>query len=187
MTFDPTNPAHHMRGPVLILSAIDTRKVLRDPQTAPRVKGVLSISDPPEYRNALRPLPQDLAGLPEDAVLCVDFLDKINEGFGGPEPHHVDKILAWGRRFHDAFNNPAWPGFVIIHCFAGISRSTAAALACFAQALGPGGEHDAVRMAYCSSAERMVYGCDIAPNELLIAHADKLLNRNGAIVRASAR
>jgi predicted protein tyrosine phosphatase len=189
VSVDITNPAVVLdRVSVLILNAVDARKVLRDPMTAPRVRGVLSISDPPHYSTALRPLPEDFARVRDaaNAVLCLDFLDKVTPGFGGPEPEHVEQILAWGRRFHDAFNNPAWPGIVIIHCHQGISRSTAAALACFAQALGPNNHDDAVRMMYGSAAEWRMYGSGITPNELLIEHADRLLGRGGALVKAAS-
>lgn len=190
MSVDITNPAVVMdRCSVLILSALDARKVLRDPMTAPSVRGVLSISDPPHYSTALRPTPEDFACIPNAAenVLCLDFQDKITPGHGGPEREDVEKILAWGKRFHEAFNNPSWPGIVIVHCLAGISRSTAAAMACFAQAIGPHDSDMAVNLTWRCAAERMVYGETIRPNELLIQHADDLLGRKGALIKANSR
>lgn len=69
------------------------------------------------------------------------------------------------------------PGATLIHCHAGISRSTAAAYALACQHLGPGHEHDlAATLRALSPAA--------TPNPLMIALADDLLEREGRMVSA---
>jgi predicted protein tyrosine phosphatase len=68
-------------------------------------------------------------------------------------------------------------GDVLIHCTAGISRSTAAGLIVFATWLGEGQETEAV--------EHLFSLCPHAyPNTLMILLADNLLGLNGALVAA---
>jgi predicted protein tyrosine phosphatase len=66
-------------------------------------------------------------------------------------------------------------GRVLIHCEAGVSRSTAAALIMYACWLGPGSEQDAM--------ERVLKQRPIAmPNPRMVELADRLLNRGGRLV-----
>lgn len=138
---------------VVVAGALDAQTIIEDPSTAPAVKGVLSIADPPGYAQHIHP---KLPDAPTHVRL--DFLDRINPGYGGPEREHVERILAWGRQFPEFFTGRQRIGYggplndcgpkslVLIHCFAGISRSTASAYVCFAQALGPGREKEAAEM-----------------------------------------
>jgi predicted protein tyrosine phosphatase len=65
---------------------------------------------------------------------------------------------------------------LLIHCFAGISRSPAAAYAVACQALGPGQEALLAGVLRQRSPEA-------TPNRLLVALADKALSRCGAMQR----
>lgn len=66
-------------------------------------------------------------------------------------------------------------GRVLIHCEAGVSRSTAAALIMYSCWLGPGGEEEAMR--------RVLRQRPIAlPNPRMVGLADKLLDRKGRLV-----
>lgn len=67
-------------------------------------------------------------------------------------------------------------GRVLIHCFAGMSRSPAAACILASVKLGPGREKEAMQ------AIKAVRGG--SPNNRMIKIADKLLNRDGAMVSA---
>jgi predicted protein tyrosine phosphatase len=70
-------------------------------------------------------------------------------------------------------------GTVLIHCEAGVSRSTAAALIMYACWLGPGHEQEAM--------ERVLAQRPIAiPNRRMIELADRLLHRGGRLVEAVA-
>lgn len=70
-----------------------------------------------------------------------------------------------------------WP--LLIHCWAGVSRSTAAAYVVACARSTPGREAD--------WADRLRRAAPTAtPNPLMIAHADRWLGRDGAMVRAIA-
>jgi predicted protein tyrosine phosphatase len=68
-------------------------------------------------------------------------------------------------------------GRVLIHCEAGVSRSSAAALIMYACWLGPGREQEAM--------DRVLSQRPIAmPNRRMVELADKLLERGGRLVKA---
>ena len=70
-------------------------------------------------------------------------------------------------------------GRVLIHCEAGVSRSSAAALIMYAYWLGPGHEQEAM--------ERVLSQRPVAiPNRRMVELADRLLNRAGRLVEALA-
>ena len=75
----------------------------------------------------------------------------------------------------------AWrePGPMIVHCWAGISRSTAAALI-LACALDPARDEQAAADALRAASPTAT------PNALMIALADDLLGRQGRLIRAAA-
>jgi predicted protein tyrosine phosphatase len=86
-------------------------------------------------------------------------------GFLAPQPEHAERIIGfvngWDRKLP-----------MIIHCFAGISRSTAAAYTAMCL-LKP--EADEFELAW-----QLREASSIAtPNRLIITHADRLLGRNG--------
>jgi predicted protein tyrosine phosphatase len=68
-------------------------------------------------------------------------------------------------------------GTLLIHCEAGISRSTATALITYACWLGPGREDEAMR---CVGAQRPY----AIPNRRMVAIADNLMALNGRLLQA---
>lgn len=68
---------------------------------------------------------------------------------------------------------------VYIHCFAGVSRSTASAYALYCAMLGPGKEKEAIELVESSAP----YG-GIWPNDLITEYADEILERKGAMIKA---
>jgi predicted protein tyrosine phosphatase len=70
-------------------------------------------------------------------------------------------------------------GRVLIHCEAGVSRSSAAALIMYAHWLGPGREREAMARVL---SQRPV----AIPNRRMIELADRLLDRGGRLVDALA-
>ena len=75
---------------------------------------------------------------------------------------------------------PEVEGRLFVHCFAGVSRSSAIALAFIASRLGPGNEEEAIEYLYeCKHT--------ITPNVWVVALADCILERDGALFNALAR
>lgn len=71
-------------------------------------------------------------------------------------------------------------GTVLIHCEAGISRSTAAALILYAVWLGPGAEREAASRVFQAVA-------GASPNAAMVRWADQILQREGALIAALVR
>lgn len=103
-------------------------------------------------------------------VLAVDDITMPVDGYTAPAHDHVQRLIdfvgAWDR---------ASP--MVIHCFAGISRSTAGAYVA-ACALNP--QRDEMQIAWdIRRASRTAQ-----PNSRIVSIADRLLKRNGKMVRA---
>ena len=100
-------------------------------------------------------------------------MDDINEpadGFTAPSHEHVERALAFIRKW-----NRAAP--MVIHCYAGISRSTASAFMA-ACALNPNRDETSIAR-QIRAASPSAY-----PNRLIVTLADELLGRDGRMVRA---
>ncbi len=136
------------------------------------VSHVLSILDP-EW-----PVPEAFGGFGEHAKLELRFHDVIEETPGrvAPERDDVEAILAFGR---DLQGEPAAAARLLVHCHAGVSRSTASMALMLAQARPS------------LPAERILQGVlgirDKAwPNLRLLELGDALLGRNGTLPAAAA-
>ncbi len=108
----------------------------------------------------------------EDRHLFLGFNDIIEptEGMTHPVADHVSDLLAFGR--HWDRKTP-----LLIHCFAGISRSTAGA---YITALALNPELDEVWLAQTLRRNSP----SATPNSRLIALADDMLSRKGRMVDA---
>jgi predicted protein tyrosine phosphatase len=103
-------------------------------------------------------------------VISMDDIIAPADGFVAPQRSHVEQVLDFGRRWDRAAP-------LVIHCFAGISRSTASAFA-IACALNPDREEVAI-------ARRIRKDSPTAqPNRLIVGHADDLLGRKGRMIDA---
>ncbi len=110
-------------------------------------------------------------GFPSDRHLRLAMHDIVDEAADeAPARAHVDRLLAFGRGW-DA-RAP-----MLVHCWAGVSRSTAASFAILCERLGPGSEHDIAR-------ELRARAPHAQPNRLIVRLADEALGRDGAMVRA---
>ncbi len=103
-------------------------------------------------------------------VLAVDDITMPMDGYTAPAHDHVQRLIdfvgTWDR------SSP-----MVIHCFAGISRSTAGAYVA-ACALNP--QRDEMQIAWeIRRASRTAQ-----PNSRIVSIADRLLKRDGRMVRA---
>lgn len=112
------------------------------------------------------------AGLDLDDYLRLDMHDiaEVQDGMMPPGEAHVQKLLGFARDWDR--KEP-----LLVHCFAGISRSTASAYV-IAAALAP--ERDEVELA--ETLRRL--SPSATPNPRIIAFADDVLGRQGRMMRA---
>lgn len=112
------------------------------------------------------------ASVAADDHLFLGFNDIVAplDGMTPPSESHVETLLEFAGNWDRAAP-------MVIHCFAGISRSTAAAYIC-ALALNP--ELD--ERAHAQELRRRAPTA--TPNSLLIRYADQILRRDGRMIRA---
>lgn len=137
------------------------------------VTHVLSILDPG------LPEPADFGAYGEHQRLELRFHDIIEETPGqiAPSVRDVARILAFGR---DLIDEPGGVGRLLVHCHAGVSRSTAALAMIMAQAAPLRPAEEAVAAV---AAVRM----KAWPNLRMIEIADDLLERGGKLTAAVRR
>jgi predicted protein tyrosine phosphatase len=100
----------------------------------------------------------------------MDDITEQMDGFVAPSEAHVEKVLTfvrgWDRRAP-----------MVVHCYAGISRSTASAFAAVC-ALNPHRDEMAIARLIREASPIA------APNRLIVSLADKALGREGRMLRA---
>jgi predicted protein tyrosine phosphatase len=138
------------------------------------VTHVLSILDP-SY-----PDPGDFAAYRPHRRLTLRF-DDIIEPLPGmllPQERHMEELLDFGRGLAAADGDPL--GHLLVHCHAGISRSTASMATLLAEAR-PDTNEDTV-FAHIREIRPQAW-----PNSRMIAMADHLLGRGGRLTAALRR
>jgi predicted protein tyrosine phosphatase len=112
------------------------------------------------------------AGFPPAMHLRLGVNDIVDPAAGTAPParRHIDELLAFSRSW-DA-SQP-----LLIHCWAGISRSMASAFTILCDRLGPDREIEIARAMRQRAAHAQ-------PNRLLVRHADEALGRNGKMMAA---
>lgn len=70
-------------------------------------------------------------------------------------------------------------GSLLIHCYHGVGRSAAIALAVLADRLGPGSEDEAMN-------QLLTIRPEATPNLVVVSHADAVLGRGGSLLHAVA-
>ncbi|MER0238072.1 tyrosine phosphatase family protein [Fulvimarina sp. MAC8] len=112
------------------------------------------------------------AHIPSDRHLFLGFNDIVEpmDGMTPPQESHVHDLIAFGSRW--SREKP-----LVVHCFAGISRSTAAAYI-LAMSINP--DLDEVALA----KELRERAPTATPNARLVRFADAILNRDGRMVEA---
>jgi predicted protein tyrosine phosphatase len=92
-------------------------------------------------------------------------------GDNPPAASHIIHLLEFGRAWNGG------PAPLLVHCWAGISRSTAAAYILACDRAGPGAETTLAKIL----RERAAHA---APNRLMVQIGDDLLGRRGKMVDA---
>jgi predicted protein tyrosine phosphatase len=102
--------------------------------------------------------------------LQVHDISEPLEGFVLPQPEHVEQLIEFVRR---------WPRdtALVVHCYAGVSRSSAAAFVALC-ALNPAGDERAIAAALRRASPTA------SPNIRIVTIADQLLSRDGRMIRA---
>jgi predicted protein tyrosine phosphatase len=113
--------------------------------------------------------PNEIA--PENHLwLQLHDINEPQDGFVLPQPEHVERLIAFVQR---------WPreAPMIVHCFAGVSRSSAAAFVAVC-ALNPTSNERIIAAALRRASPTA------APNLRIVAIADDLLARQGRMIKA---
>jgi predicted protein tyrosine phosphatase len=103
-------------------------------------------------------------------ILGVDDITMPLDGYVAPADEHVTRLLAFVRGW-----NRAAP--LVVHCYAGISRSTAGAFVT-ACALNPGRDELTI------ARELRRASPTATPNRRIVSLADRLLGRSGRMIAA---
>jgi predicted protein tyrosine phosphatase len=98
-------------------------------------------------------------------------ISEPQDGFVLPQPAHVEQLVTFVRR---------WPreAALIMHCYAGVSRSTAAAFVAVC-ALNPANDERMIAAALRRASPTA------SPNIRIVAIADELLGRQGRMIKAA--
>jgi predicted protein tyrosine phosphatase len=146
-----------------VASRPEAGDILNSPQRCAEITCLVSIGDagdalPAGYDNVRRKL----------RLLVADVVTEL-----GATEEDIRRIIQLGESLRSG------TGRVLIHCEAGVSRSSAAALIMYACWLGPGREQEAMRRVL---SQRPV----AVPNRRMVELADRLLDRGGRLVEALA-
>ena len=95
----------------------------------------------------------------------------VHAGESPPATQHIEELLAFSRGWKA--DDP-----ILVHCWAGVSRSMAATYTILCDRLGAGQRGVMLRR---QSADRAPHAY---PNSLLVQYADELLDRQGRMVEA---
>lgn len=117
--------------------------------------------------------------------LCFDDVPRDVQGYSAPKREQIEALIAW-------WDPLGVDGDVIVHCAAGISRSSACALTLIAAAYGAPRDHDRARLAVLDllasvhATESMGLRDDlgIRPNPRIVWLADQILGWDGHLLAA---
>ena len=108
---------------------------------------------------------------PPQLVLAFEDVDDAGSGVRVATRDQVESALAFARAHQQ--------GSILVHCFHGVGRSAALALAVLAERYGLDRERDAVAELFANRPEA-------TPNLVVVTLADQILARDGALVSALA-
>lgn len=139
------------------------------------VEAIARVRQPSHILSLISPnaAPTSFAAIaPHHLELGFNDIAQGRAGLIAPSAQHIREILAFGEAARSG-------GLLLIHCWAGVSRSPAAAFIIASQRSAEGSE--------MSHAHRLRHLAPYAtPNSLMIAVADQILGRSGAMIRAAS-
>lgn len=152
---------NHLDLKIEVVSRLEAGEILCSPQRCAGIVYLVSIGDatdplPKGYENAERKL----------RLLIADVV--TDEGATDEDVRRIIQLAAQLR---------SQTGTLLIHCEAGVSRSTATALIMYACWLGPGREDEAMHRVLAQRPFAI-------PNRRMVALADSLLALEGRLLRA---
>ena len=107
---------------------------------------------------------------PEQLILRFDDISVYIDDLIEPQEEHVLQALSFADKIAD--------GFILIHCHAGISRSSAIALAVISKKIGSGKEVESIKI-----LEKI--NPHARPNKLIVWLTDEILDRNKKLYDAA--
>ena len=154
---------------ILIASRDEAIDILDAPEYNKKVTAIVSISD--HTRSAPKPVIKSQEK--KDKIILVLHFDDMEKemvgnprcrGWEPPQRKHVMAIIEHAKQMLDS------GGWILCHCNAGISRSSATAFILKSIELGPGNEKQAL-------IETLKIKSMIAPNEWMVELADEILGK----------
>jgi len=142
---------------------------------------LVSLQDPGEAQDVLaglRPawIPRENHYL--DFFLDYDFQFDPADDDLAPRREQIAALIDWlGPK-----SGPETENRFLVHCNAGLGRSTAVGYILWAMHLGPGAEEEAFQRMIASALETQ-----LVPNTVIVSHADDLLGRRGALKKPLTR
>lgn len=171
--------------PWMIVCGVDwATDLLMSTNTYPHIGAVISIADVTYGPTTSKHRPPEI-GVQRVPRRCVLTFDDVydDDSYGvAPSPEDVKRIIRFAgySDAHRAVAQPPGPERVLIHCHAGVSRSTAAGLIWLATRLGPGQEAEAAAQLVAACVDK-----EPNPNKTMVKYADEQLGRNGALIEVS--
>ena len=144
-----------------VVSRLEAGEILCSPDLCEEITYLVSIGDVND------PLPEGYDNV--DHKLRLVIADVVTED--GATQEDVQRIIQLAEQLKSL------KGKVLIHCEAGVSRSTAAALIIYACWLGPSREHEAMEHVIAQRPYAI-------PNRRMVKFADRLLQLGGRLVHA---
>ena len=169
-------------GSVVVCSRSRAANLLSSTNTRPQIGAFVSICC--QSTNDCGPQshqrPYGLSKLFDVPKLLMRFDDDSSDTPYGPKMEHVELVINFFTPLLSYFRNEEEKKLVV-HCYAGIARSTAVTLIGFAMARGAGMEPLAMRDLLAASEN----GDRIGPNPVLVGLADEALKRDRRLIQAS--
>jgi len=141
----------------------------------PDVEAIARVRQPSHILSLISPsaVPTLFAAIaPHHLELGFNDISQGRAGLIAPSEQHIRDLLAFGEAARSG-------GLLLIHCWAGVSRSPAAAFIIASQRSAEGSE-------MCLAHSLRNLAPYATPNSLMISMADQILGRSGAMIRAAS-